>query len=257
MRKLLLSASALIPTVLLAGSLAAQSPLPQDQSPRGASPSTQSPQAPGGGAGGRTEQPTSPGVNQRAPDATGGERAQGGQPEMQRQKSGAGTSDEMQRQGKGESTKPPRTQDAQRPEEGTPKRDAQRPEEGTQRRDAQRPATEEQNRDAQRRQEGGTEQRTGKSESDVETTGSVDISSEKRTTIRETITRERVTPIRDVNFSINVGVAVPRTVELRPLPERVIEIVPQYRRYRYFVLEDGRIVIVEPSSYKIVYVITA
>jgi hypothetical protein len=66
-----------------------------------------------------------------------------------------------------------------------------------------------------------------------------------------------VTPVRAVNFSVNVGIEVPRTVELRPLPPRVVEIVPQYRRYRYFMLADGRIIIVEPSSYKIVYVITA
>ncbi len=104
-----------------------------------------------------------------------------------------------------------------------------------------------------------TEQRSGsKPGSDVETTGSVNISAEKRTTIRETITRERVTPIRDVNFSVNVGIEVPRTIELRPLPARVVEVVPQYRRYRYFLLADGRIVIVEPAStYKIVYIITA
>ncbi len=66
-----------------------------------------------------------------------------------------------------------------------------------------------------------------------------------------------MTPIRDVNFSVNVGIEVPRTIELRPLPARVVEIVPQYRRYRYFILADGRIVIVEPASYKIVYIITA
>jgi hypothetical protein len=59
----------------------------------------------------------------------------------------------------------------------------------------------------------------------------------------------------DVDFDVNVGVAVPRTVTLRPLPPRVIEIVPAYRDYEYFVLADGRIVIVEPDTLKIVYIL--
>lgn len=89
-----------------------------------------------------------------------------------------------------------------------------------------------------------------------ETTGSVNITNEQQTTIRQTIS-ERVQPVREVNFSINVGTVVPRTIELRPLPSRVVKIVPQYRSYRFFILPDGRIVIVEPSTYKIVTIITA
>ena len=52
-----------------------------------------------------------------------------------------------------------------------------------------------------------------------------------------------------------IGVAVPSTVVLHPLPPRVIEIVPDYRGYEYFVLADGRIIIVEPGTLKIVYVL--
>lgn len=286
MRKLLLTSSALIPALLFAGSLAAQSPLPQQEgNQRGASPSTQMPGGSGAGSAGRSEQPQSPGNARRMPDASGGEqRAQGNEPAMPRQKSGANTSEEMPKQGSAERNQQHKQmRDAQRPQD-TQNRDAQRgpgdneprnaqrrPQEGApNQQDAQRPETSG-SRDAQRRQEGtasqqdaqrnktgtSTEQRAGKEGSDVETTGSIDISAEKRTTIRETITREHVAPIRDVSFSVNVGVEVPRTVELRPLPSRVVEIVPQYRRYRYFVLADGRIVIVEPSSYKIVYIITA
>ncbi|OHV79430.1 hypothetical protein LCM4573_25300 [Rhizobium sp. LCM 4573] len=58
-----------------------------------------------------------------------------------------------------------------------------------------------------------------------------------------------------VDFDINVGVAVPETVTLHPLPPRIIELVPAYRNYVYFILADGRIVIVEPSSHKVVYII--
>lgn len=92
-------------------------------------------------------------------------------------------------------------------------------------------------------------------EAGQETTGSVGLSAEKRTTLRQTIVKHRVKPITNVNFNIGVGVAVPRTVELQLLPPDVIEIVPQYRGYRYFVLADGRIIIVDPSTYEIVYII--
>lgn len=96
---------------------------------------------------------------------------------------------------------------------------------------------------------------------DVETTGSVganvEITTEHQRTIRETIVSQRVEPVRDVNFTISIGQSIPRTVELHPLPPRVVEIVPQYREYVYFVLADGRIVIVDPNSYEIVYVLSA
>jgi hypothetical protein len=123
---------------------------------------------------------------------------------MPRQKSGAAPSKEMEQQGQ-EGTAPAKkkTQDAQRPDESPPNRDAQRkPQENLPNQDAQRkPQEPSSTQGAQRQGEpsGGqdaqrskteTEQRTGsKQGSGVETTGSVDISAEKRTTIRETITR--------------------------------------------------------------------
>ena len=58
----------------------------------------------------------------------------------------------------------------------------------------------------------------------------------------------------NVNISVNVGVAVPRTVELYAIPEDIIIIVPGYRRYRYFVVGD-RICIVDPDTYEIVEII--
>jgi hypothetical protein len=89
-----------------------------------------------------------------------------------------------------------------------------------------------------------------------ETTASIDISTEQRTEIRNVIVESDVKPV-DVDIEVNVGTVIPRTVELRPLPPRIIEIVPAYRSYQYFLLADGRIVIVEPGSLKIIYVITA
>jgi hypothetical protein len=89
-----------------------------------------------------------------------------------------------------------------------------------------------------------------------ETTASIDITTEQRTEIHNVIVENDAKPV-DVDFDVNVGVVVPRTVELRPLPPRIVEIVPAYRTYKYILLADGRILIVEPASLKIVYVITA
>lgn len=101
----------------------------------------------------------------------------------------------------------------------------------------------------------GTET-TGKAATGQETTGTVGLNADKRSRVRETIVRQHVQPIRDVNFNVRVGVAIPRTVELRTLPPEVIEIVPQYRSYRFFTLADGRIIIVDPDTFEIVYIIS-
>ena len=83
----------------------------------------------------------------------------------------------------------------------------------------------------------------------------VQITEEKRTSIHQTILKERnVNRVTKVNFSINIGTRVPRSVRLEVLPASVITIVPEYRSYRYFVVDD-QICIVEPSTYEIVEVI--
>jgi Protein of unknown function (DUF1236) len=83
----------------------------------------------------------------------------------------------------------------------------------------------------------------------------VQITEEKRTNIHQTILKERnVNRVTNVNVSINVGTRVPRSVRLAVLPASVITIVPEYRSYRYFVV-DEQICIVEPSTYEIVEVI--
>src|SRR5215471_966214 len=85
----------------------------------------------------------------------------------------------------------------------------------------------------------------------------VQLSEQQRTNFHETILKERnVNRIDHVNFSVNVGTRVPRSVRLAPLPAAVFSIVPQFRSYRYFVAND-EICIVDPNSYEIVDVIPA
>jgi hypothetical protein len=65
-----------------------------------------------------------------------------------------------------------------------------------------------------------------------------------------------VEPVTTVDFDVSVGVAVPKTVVLNPLPPTVIKIVPQFEGYLFFLLPDGRIVIVEPDTLHIVYILS-
>ncbi|WP_371814024.1 DUF1236 domain-containing protein [Bradyrhizobium sp. CCBAU 21365] len=51
-----------------------------------------------------------------------------------------------------------------------------------------------------------------------------------------------------------MGTTVPRDIRLQTLPSDVVEVVPQYRGYSFFVVRD-EIVIVEPSTFRIVTVL--
>ncbi len=83
----------------------------------------------------------------------------------------------------------------------------------------------------------------------------VQTSEQQRSNVGQTLVKERsVNRVTNVNFSINIGTRVPRSVRLAPLPAAVITIVPAYRSYHYFVVGD-QLCIVEPASYEIVEVI--
>ncbi len=83
---------------------------------------------------------------------------------------------------------------------------------------------------------------------------SASLNETQRTRVTESITRLNVAPLNNVNFSLSVGTVVPRDVRFQPLPADVVEFLPQYRGYNFFVVHDD-IVIVESSTYKIVDVL--
>jgi hypothetical protein len=85
---------------------------------------------------------------------------------------------------------------------------------------------------------------------------SIKLKGEEKTKITASLV-QRAKPVdrTKIKFNINVGTTVPRgDIELYTVPETIVSIVPQYRGYRYFVVED-EIIIVEPTSYRIVEVI--
>jgi opacity protein-like surface antigen len=85
--------------------------------------------------------------------------------------------------------------------------------------------------------------------------GSVTLSTEQRTRIRETVIRSSDAPrVSSVNFSLSVGTEVPRTVRFARLPSMIIEINPAWREYEYFIVGD-QLVIVDPRTLRIVAIL--
>ncbi|OHV72788.1 DUF1236 domain-containing protein [Ensifer sp. LCM 4579] len=112
---------------------------------------------------------------------------------------------------------------------------------------------------AKEQQPGAESQQTQESQGTEQTTEQktdVDVTVEQKTEITQVIREQKVEPI-DVDFDVSVGTAVPETikVKLQPVPQRIVQIVPAYEGYLFFVLADGRIVIVNPSTLQIVLII--
>lgn len=103
-------------------------------------------------------------------------------------------------------------------------------------------------------QQPNSRQNTAERSSNTNVNASVNINDQQRTRISQSISHLKVQPLNSVNFSLSVGTVVPRDVRLQPLPSEVVETVPQYRGYDFVLVKD-EIVIVEPSSYKIVAVL--
>jgi len=111
---------------------------------------------------------------------------------------------------------------------------------------------------AQQGQQGGATTGQGAATS-TQAGGAVNLTSEQKTQIRTTVLQGSNVPRVErssVNFNISVGTVVPRSGSVRivEVPDTIVRIHPQWRGYRYFVV-DEEIIIVEPSSYKIVAVL--
>lgn len=80
------------------------------------------------------------------------------------------------------------------------------------------------------------------------------LSTEQKDRIRTTVLTANAPRVSNVNFSINVGTVVPRSVRIVAVPAPLIEIHPAWRGYSYFVHGDT-LVIVEPRTLRIIAVI--
>jgi hypothetical protein len=103
-------------------------------------------------------------------------------------------------------------------------------------------------------QPSGQMQRQSSGSRNSETT--VNLNTEQRTRIRETVLKESNAPrVGSVNFSVSVGTVVPTSVRVVRLPAAIVEIYPAWRDYEYFVVGD-EIVVVDPRDHRIVAVLT-
>ena len=88
--------------------------------------------------------------------------------------------------------------------------------------------------------------------------GSVNLTTEQKSTIRTTVLQSSSAPKvsrSQINFNISVGTVVPRSgVRFVTVPDTIVRIHPAWRGYSYFIV-DEEIIIVEPSTYKIVAVL--
>ncbi len=81
------------------------------------------------------------------------------------------------------------------------------------------------------------------------------LSGENRTKVQSAFRSHRSDAVvKDINIDIHVGVAVPRSVTLYAVPEDVVVIVPDYRRYKYFIHGD-KVVVVDPVTFEIIDVL--
>ena len=83
------------------------------------------------------------------------------------------------------------------------------------------------------------------------------LTTEQKTKIRTTVIQSSNAPKvsrSSINFNINVGTVVPRSVKFVTVSPTIVEYYPAYRGYSYFIV-DEEIIIVEPSTLKIIAVI--
>lgn len=95
-----------------------------------------------------------------------------------------------------------------------------------------------------------------KTQADAKHAAPAALSTEQHAKVWETVRGEKAERHTGAKFSVTVGEMVPQTVHLNRLPARVIEYAPQYRGYEYILVGD-EILIVDPSTHRIVAVIAA
>jgi hypothetical protein len=82
----------------------------------------------------------------------------------------------------------------------------------------------------------------------------VNLTSQQRTRIQQTVLAGRNLPrVNNVNFAVSVGTVVPTSVRVVDVGPELIEINPQWRGYKYFVVHDDVVII--DNSRKIVSVV--
>lgn len=82
------------------------------------------------------------------------------------------------------------------------------------------------------------------------------LTTEQRTKITSSLKQEKAPRATNVNFSLEIGTAIPSSVQRAPLPRAVVEVYPAWRGYEYVMVEND-ILIIDPATSRIVAIIEA
>lgn len=74
------------------------------------------------------------------------------------------------------------------------------------------------------------------------------VNPDKRQWMGETFRGLTMPEAMAATFDATVGAVVPQTALRHPVPQEIIAAVPEAQGYEYFVLPDGRIVLVHPAD---------
>lgn len=97
---------------------------------------------------------------------------------------------------------------------------------------------------------------TAEGRSDSLGKGHVSLSQEQRTRVQSAFKSHLGNAKVDVKVEPRIGVLIPRDVTLFDVPEDVVIIVPEWRRYKYVLIGD-EICLIDPDTYEIVEVVAA
>jgi hypothetical protein len=86
--------------------------------------------------------------------------------------------------------------------------------------------------------------------------GRVNVTSDQQSRLTTVVKKVNIREANNVSATIAVGSILPSSVELVSVPSEIIEIVPTFSSYRA-IRVGGRILIVEPDTRRIVYIINA
>jgi hypothetical protein len=224
--KLLLSTAALVAGI----SLASAQDMPRGGGQPGGQPggAAQSQGAPG--AGGQ-DRPQSQSPQNRGGQAQQGMPDQGKQGQSQRNRETTGQAPQKEQGKQGQRDRDQTTGQGQRDQ--SPSAQGQRD---------QSPSREQ--GQTQQRQEGQQGQPGGRAEQGRSGGSTVNLTTEQRTKIRETVLVGGNAPrVSNVNFSIRVGTVVPSSVRVVEVAPVLVEIHPEWRGYMYFVVGDEIIIV--------------
>jgi hypothetical protein len=145
---------------------------------------------------------------------------------------------------------------AEQQKSSEPSRGATQPQSG-QSSTTQQPNAQQQGGTSTGTQQQGAQQRSGTQQQTTgaaPSSGGVALTTEQKTEIRSSVLTSSAPRVTNVNFSINVGTVVPRTVRVVAVPDTLVRIHPAWRGHRYFVYND-EIIIVEADTLRIVAVL--